>query len=99
MNNKNKAKNLHITNGNCSPPCSGGSGYEKPQSGLRPLCGFVSATFGAWVVAAQRPITCPKRQLPRTLCEIKIEKLKNHRKLIDKYLYKISYKIMRKKPL
>jgi hypothetical protein len=24
---------------------------------------FFSATFGAGVVAAQRPITCPKRQL------------------------------------
>jgi hypothetical protein len=24
---------------------------------------FCSATFGAGVVAAQRPITCPKRQL------------------------------------
>jgi len=34
---------------------------------LRPLCGFVYATFGAGVVASQRPITCPKRQLSRTL--------------------------------
>ena len=45
-----------------SPPY-GGSGYEKPQSGLRPLCGFVSATVWAGVVATQRPITCPNRQL------------------------------------
>jgi ubiquinone/menaquinone biosynthesis C-methylase UbiE len=35
----------------------------KPQSGYRPLCGFTPPTFGAGVVAAQRPITCPKRQL------------------------------------
>ena len=46
-----------------SPPY-GGSGYEKPQSGLRPFVRFFSATFGAGVVASQRPITCPKRQLP-----------------------------------
>ena len=26
-----------ITNGNCSPPCSGGSGSAKPQSGFA-LC-------------------------------------------------------------
>ena len=35
---------LRITNGNCSPPCSGILGCEKPQSAL-PLCGFISATF------------------------------------------------------
>jgi hypothetical protein len=34
-----------------------------------PFVAFCSATFGAGVVAAQRPITCPKRQLPRTLCD------------------------------
>ena len=66
---KNKSKFLlRLTSGNCSPPCSGGSGYAKPLSGLRPLCGFVSATFGAGVNAVHCPITCPKRQLPRTLC-------------------------------
>jgi hypothetical protein len=31
--------------------------------GLAPSARFCSATFGAGVVAAQRPITCPKRQL------------------------------------
>jgi hypothetical protein len=30
---------------NASPPV-GGSGYEKPQSGLRPLCGFSPPHFG-----------------------------------------------------
>jgi hypothetical protein len=28
-----KQNQRHITNGNCSPPCSGGSGSAKPQSG------------------------------------------------------------------
>jgi hypothetical protein len=28
------------------------------------LCGFLSATLGAGVVAAQRPIACPKRHIP-----------------------------------
>jgi len=58
-----------ITNGNCTPPF-GRLGYAKPQSGLRPLCGFVYATFGAGVNASRCPVTCPKRQLPVTLCEI-----------------------------
>jgi hypothetical protein len=31
--------------------------------GLAPSARFCSATFGAGVVATQRPITCPKRQL------------------------------------
>jgi hypothetical protein len=35
----------HITNGNCFAAHSGGSGYEKTQSGFRPLWVFVSATF------------------------------------------------------
>ena len=45
-----------------SPPY-GGSGYEKTQSGLCPFVRFFSATFGAGVVASQRPITCPKRHI------------------------------------
>jgi hypothetical protein len=57
--NKITAPNRTVT---ASPP-DGGSGYEKPQSGLSPLCGFVSATVWAGIVAAQRPITCPNRQL------------------------------------
>jgi hypothetical protein len=43
---KYKDSTLRLTNGNCSPPCSGGSGYEKPQSGLRPLCGFSPPHLG-----------------------------------------------------
>ena len=52
-----------------SPP-KGGSGYEKPQSGLHPLCGFLSATVWAGVNASHCPITCqnrrkqPKRYVP-----------------------------------
>ena len=33
-------KNRHITNGNCSPPFSGGSGSAKRQSGFA-LCGIL----------------------------------------------------------
>jgi hypothetical protein len=39
-------------------------GCEKTQSGLSPLVCFFSATFGAGVVATQRPIARPKRHLP-----------------------------------
>jgi len=35
----------HITNGNCSPPYSGGSGSAKPQSALRVFVRFRSTTF------------------------------------------------------
>jgi hypothetical protein len=45
-----------------SPPY-GGSGYTKPCSGFQPSARFCVATFGAGVIASQRPITCPKRQL------------------------------------
>jgi hypothetical protein len=38
-------------------------GLRKTAVGLRPLCGFFSATFGAGGVAPQRPITCPKRRI------------------------------------
>jgi len=41
-----KKQNQRLTNGNCSPPCSGGSGSAKPQSGCRPLCGFASPHLG-----------------------------------------------------
>ena len=45
-----------------APPV-GGLGSEKPQSGLRPLCGFVSATVWAGVNAPHCPITCPSRHI------------------------------------
>jgi len=41
-----------LTNGNCSAPM-GGSGYAKPQSGLRPLCGFSPPHFAAAGLATQ----------------------------------------------
>jgi hypothetical protein len=38
-------------------------GFRKTLFGLMPSARFCSITFGAGVVASQRPITCPKRQL------------------------------------
>jgi hypothetical protein len=53
--------------------------------GLRPLHGFLSATFGAGVNATHCPITCPKRQLPRTLYAIAPTKKRKHlKKLLNK---------------
>jgi len=46
-----KKTKRRLTNGNCKIPCSGILSYEKPCSGLRPLHGFVSATFVARVNA------------------------------------------------
>jgi len=47
---------------NASPPF-GRLGLRKTPVGLAPFVGFYYATFGAGVVATQRPITCPKRRL------------------------------------
>ena len=61
----------HITNGNCSPPM-GGSGSAKPQSGLRPLCGFATPHFAVAGLCFAKPLfATAKRQLPRTLSEIR----------------------------
>jgi len=49
-----------ITNGNCSPPCSGGSGSRKQQSGLRPLCCFLPPHFASPGLAAQALIRAGK---------------------------------------
>jgi hypothetical protein len=40
-------------------------GLHKNAVGLTPFVRFRSTTFGAGAVATQRPITCPKRQLPK----------------------------------
>jgi hypothetical protein len=51
---------------------------------------FCSTTFGAGVNASQRPITCPKRQLPRTLYAIGltlIKKLKNDHFIVFGVVY------------
>ena len=37
-------------------------GLRKTAVGLRPLCGFLSATVWAGVNAAHCPITCPNRR-------------------------------------
>jgi hypothetical protein len=44
-----------------SPPLAARA--TKNRSRAMPFVRFFSTTFGAGVVAAQRPITCPKRQL------------------------------------
>jgi hypothetical protein len=45
-----------------------GARLHKTPVGLAPFVVFCSATFGAGVVAAQRPITRPKRQLQSEYC-------------------------------
>jgi len=58
---------LHITNGNCSPPCSGGSGSAKHRSGYA-LCGFAPPHFAVAGLCFAKPLfATAKRQLPRTL--------------------------------
>jgi len=65
-----EAKNLHITNGNCSPPCSGGSGSAKTQSGYA-LGGFLLHHILPALVLLRKPLSATaKRQLPWTLGEI-----------------------------
>jgi len=49
----NKAKNQRLTNGICSPPCSGGSGSSKPQSAQAPLWGFAPPHFAVAGLAPQ----------------------------------------------
>jgi len=59
-----------LTNGNCTPPF-GRLGYTKPQSGLRPLCGFSPPHFAVAGLCFAKPFyATAKRQLPRTLDEI-----------------------------
>jgi hypothetical protein len=51
----------------------GGSGYEKPQSGFALFAVFSPPHLGQGTFAMQSPLTCPKRQLPRTLYAIGFE--------------------------
>ena len=60
---------LRLTNSNCFAAIRR-LGLRKTVFGLTPSAQFFFATVWARVVAAQRPITCPNRQLLRTLCEI-----------------------------
>jgi hypothetical protein len=49
----------------------GGSGYEKPQSGLRPLCGFSPPHFLCAKIALQFSIRAQKTShTAKTLCAI-----------------------------
>jgi len=67
-----KIKIRHITNNNCSPPCSGGSGSAQHRSGLRPLRYFAPPHFAVAGLCYAKPLyATAKRQLFRTLCAIK----------------------------
>ena len=60
-----------ITLGNCSPPYSGGSGSVKTQSGCA-LCGFLLHHILPALVLLRKPLFgLAKRQLPRTLGDIR----------------------------
>jgi len=60
---------LHITNGNCSPPYSGGSGSTKHRSGFA-LCGILFHHILPALVLLRKPLFgLAKRQLPVTLGE------------------------------
>ena len=60
-----------ITPGNCSPPCSGGSGSTKRQSGFRPWWRFAPPQFFAPVKRGAFSLSGAKnRQLPVTLYDI-----------------------------
>jgi hypothetical protein len=68
-----------------SPPV-GGSGYEKPQSGLRPLCGFSPPHFcGCWNASRSFIATAKTSYTAGTLCEMPPNFCKKP------YLYKKSY--------
>jgi len=63
-----------ITNGNCSPPCSGGSGSAKRQSGYA-LCGILLHHILPALVLLRKPLFgLAKRQLPVTLGAISTDK-------------------------
>ena len=54
-------------------------GLRKTAVGLRPLCGFVSATVWAWVNATHCPITCPnRRKQPERYAKYGLEWLENY---------------------
>jgi len=61
-----KTAQLHITNGNCYAAYPAARVPEN-CSRAAPFVQFSSTTFGAGVNTSYCPITCPKRQLPRTL--------------------------------
>ena len=66
--------NIHtqrrITNGNCSPPCSGGSGSAKHQSGCALGGILLHHILPALVLLCKPLFGLAKRQLPRTLYAI-----------------------------
>jgi len=46
-------------------------GSEKPQSGYALFAVLSPPHLGQGTFASQSPISCPKRRIPGTLCEIK----------------------------
>jgi hypothetical protein len=66
-----KAKKLRITGLYMLRRPLGGSGYEKPQSGLRPLCGFSPPHFcGCWNASRSFIATAKTSYTAETLCAI-----------------------------
>jgi len=61
---------LRITNSNCSPPCSGGSGSAKPQSGVALCAVLLHHILPALQMLRIRLFGLAKRQLLRTLGEM-----------------------------
>jgi len=63
-------RNRRLTNGNCSPPCSGGSGSAKHRSGYA-LCGILLHHILPALVLLRKPLFgLAKRQLPVTLNQL-----------------------------
>jgi hypothetical protein len=62
---------LRITNSNCfGADGAAPTGYEKPQSGLRPLCGFSPPHFLCAGIATQFLHRAQKTSVALLLCEI-----------------------------
>jgi len=76
---------LRLTNGNCYAACSAARA-AKNCSRAYALCAILSPPqLEQGVFASQNPITCPNRQLPGTLDEIKIELIGKILTLFIKY--------------
>jgi hypothetical protein len=62
-----------VTNGNCKMPCSGILGYAKPQSGYALYAVLLRHILRLLVLLRKPLFATAKRQLPRTLGDIKPE--------------------------
>jgi len=64
---------LRLTNGICSPPCSGGSGSAKHRSCFA-LCGILLHHILQLLVLLRKPLSATaKRHIPKTLCAIHLD--------------------------